>query len=295
MKPKVLIVDHDEIVLEFLNDILSQKLDIETATSPEEAFKLSDQNDFDLLISELNFDEISGETFIRRIKKQNPQLFILVITQKSSIDSALNALRLGAIDYLIKPFPIEQLAQVIDKFFALIHSKEIEIDFKELNLTESRSYTLKTDFDIVNPFMSHLMDTIKKYIESDRKVLLALRLSIYEMLINSFEHGNLSISYKEKQKLIEQQPNYHQYLKDRSNEEKYKDRKVTVSYHYTGKELKVSFKDDGNGFDVNGIPDPKKKENLNALNGRGIFITKVNMDKVTYNQKGNKVTITKKL
>lgn len=70
---------------------------------------------------------------------------------------------------------------------------------------------------------------------------------------------------------------------------------VDISYDIEGNSLKVTVEDKGNGFKVEDLPDPTHKDNLYAEGGRGVYIIHRLMDNLTYNEKGNRVTMEKKL
>ncbi|MGA1976995.1 MAG: ATP-binding protein [Bacteroidales bacterium] len=71
-----------------------------------------------------------------------------------------------------------------------------------------------------------------------------------------------------------------------------KEKKVDISFTFTRNILKVSVKDEGNGFNPEIVPDPTKPENVEALNGRGIFLMTKLADGVKFNRKGNSVDLT---
>jgi serine/threonine-protein kinase RsbW len=97
------------------------------------------------------------------------------------------------------------------------------------------------------------------------EVLFAVRLALEEAVVNAIRHGN------------------------KLDPEK----KIFVSYLVEDARLTVSIEDEGPGFDLDSVPDPTAEENLEADHGRGILLMRVYMDEVVYNEKGNKVTLTK--
>jgi len=74
-----------------------------------------------------------------------------------------------------------------------------------------------------------------------------------------------------------------------------KDLPVKISYSLNGDELEISIEDAGEGFDYKNLPDPTKEENITKGSGRGVFLILHLMDKVTFNDKGNIITMVKKL
>jgi serine/threonine-protein kinase RsbW len=70
------------------------------------------------------------------------------------------------------------------------------------------------------------------------------------------------------------------------------DKLVDIEFLYTGRQLKIKISDEGEGFKPQEVPDPTIPENLEELNGRGVFLMSKLADKIKYSKKGNSVTMT---
>ncbi|MDH5719548.1 MAG: response regulator [Spirochaetia bacterium] len=291
-KPKVLLVDPNIALYEIISELLSEKMHVNYAPSAKEALILNKKENFDLLISEIELPDEDALDFIKIIKENSPNIMVVVTTEKATVEKAVSAVRLGTLDFIQKPFTIEELAVLIDRFFALTSNKQSDYDLLANLLEEKRMFILPTKLDMVNTFVNEIIDVVKRLSNMDKKTTLGMRLAIYEMIFNAMEHGNLGITYEEKKELLETQPNYLEYLKKRALEPQYKDKKVIFTYIYEKNKISFIIEDEGTGFDVSTIPSLKEELN-DGLHGRGIFLSKVNMTNIEYNEKGNKVTITK--
>ena len=111
---KLLIVDDEKNMREMLRDIVSSK-DHQAAlcANAEEALELLDREEFDAAIVDLNLPGISGMEFLRRICQRTPPLPAIMITAYGTIDAAVEAMRLGAFDFIIKPFDVKRILQVL--------------------------------------------------------------------------------------------------------------------------------------------------------------------------------------
>lgn len=292
-KPAVLIVDPDKNFQEIMKDLLIQRMHVHQAYSAEEAMNKCWENDYNLIITEMILPDMNVLEFIQKLKRKLHQTLIVVITYEQSVEAATEAIRLGVIDYIQKPFSIEQIALLTDKYYSLTVNKSPDYDFLDMLSEEKRTFELPTDFDLINPFLNNLIDMIRRFQGFNRRELLSVRLSVYEMLMNAMEHGNLEIDYQEKKRLLDKIPDYQKYLHEKSSKQPYSERKVILSYHFTNDSLQITVKDEGKGFDISSIPDPKDKKNLRGLNGRGIFITRLNMDEIIYSDSGNQVSMKK--
>jgi DNA-binding NtrC family response regulator len=112
--PRVLLVDDEEKFL----DVLSQRLgtrgiDAETSTSGEEALVKIKNKNFDAIVLDVMMPGIGGIETLKRIRKENPEVQIIMLTGRGTIDKAVEAMKEGAIDFLEKPADIDKLMDKI--------------------------------------------------------------------------------------------------------------------------------------------------------------------------------------
>lgn len=113
---KILIVDDEMLVRTFLAETLRRKnLEVLIAESGEKAYALLKEHTFDLIITDMKMPNMSGIDLLKKVKELSPQTLVVVITAYGSIENAVEAMRLGAFTYLIKPFPPDTIEAIIDK------------------------------------------------------------------------------------------------------------------------------------------------------------------------------------
>ncbi|HRP69938.1 MAG TPA: ATP-binding protein [Turneriella sp.] len=295
LKPPVLIIDPDIALQEILGEILRNRFRIFAAANIAAAKEVMQGEEPDLVFIELQLPNESAIDFIEQTKRSKANTQFIVITDNATVENAISALRHGAFDFLKKPFEIEDIARIVEKFFSITKNREVDYDIYSSIIAESRTFELPTNFALVSTFMSEIMHIVSRFSGIDKKATLTIRLSLYEMLVNAMEHGNLEVDYEMKKKLLDEVVDYQRFLEERAKQTSYNERKVLVSYHYDAKSISFTITDEGPGFDVSKVPNPHASENLESLNGRGIFISRVNMTRVTYNDKGNSVTLYKEL
>jgi diguanylate cyclase (GGDEF)-like protein len=105
MDKRVLVVDDDRLIREMTRDALVQEgFRVATAASGREALsRLGDEGPFDVVITDLSMREMDGLELLERVKRASPHTEVIVLTGYASLESALQAMRLGAADYLRKP------------------------------------------------------------------------------------------------------------------------------------------------------------------------------------------------
>ncbi|MEA3543973.1 MAG: response regulator [Thermodesulfobacteriota bacterium] len=110
MTAKILVVDDEVLIRKSLQADLKQAgYEAETVDSGEAALAELDQNNYDLIVTDLMMDGISGLELIKKVKEKDPTLPVIIITGYGELKSAIEALRLGAADYLLKPYNVEEL------------------------------------------------------------------------------------------------------------------------------------------------------------------------------------------
>lgn len=111
---KVLVADDDEVFLEILAETVQNAgAEVKLAHDGLDALALVSAEDFDILITDLNMPRMDGLTLLKQVRRICPQTLSIMITGFGSLESAVEALRLGAYDYIQKPFMVEQVAVTI--------------------------------------------------------------------------------------------------------------------------------------------------------------------------------------
>jgi len=105
---KILAVDDDQAILNFLNILLLQtgKYEIHTLQDSTKVFGILKKGNFDFLILDMLMPKVSGMDILKLIKEKNIDIITIVITGIEDIDLAINAMKLGTYDYLMKPIDV---------------------------------------------------------------------------------------------------------------------------------------------------------------------------------------------
>jgi DNA-binding response OmpR family regulator len=108
---KILLVDDDLLILQSISSSLEQEgYHVFTATNGETAIELIKRNHFDLILTDLVMDPIDGMGVLKEAKEKNPESIVIILTGYGDLISAIDALRLDADDYLLKPCEPEELS-----------------------------------------------------------------------------------------------------------------------------------------------------------------------------------------
>lgn len=114
-KMEIMVVDDEQIILDsvtkhFRNE---DQYNVRTSLTVEEALEMIKEKPVDIILTDLMMPEIDGLEFIKMFKQDNPNTIMIMITGYATINSALQAMQVGAFDYIAKPFTREELKKVI--------------------------------------------------------------------------------------------------------------------------------------------------------------------------------------
>ena len=115
MESSILIVDDEREIGEILSDLLSAEYDCVTAASAEEALERLREREFPLVISDITMPGMSGLELLPHIKRISPDTVVVMISGLQTVESDSEALRLGAFDYVMKPFDLRQGEAVVKR------------------------------------------------------------------------------------------------------------------------------------------------------------------------------------
>jgi len=115
----ILVIDDDAVACEFLQEALSRAgYQVDTRTAAAEALKL-DLAAYDLLISDIRMPVIDGLHFLRLVQEKWPEVPVILVTSYGSLETTMDALRLGACDYISKPFSPEAIRGMVKKILEM--------------------------------------------------------------------------------------------------------------------------------------------------------------------------------
>ncbi|MGC9066738.1 MAG: sigma-54-dependent transcriptional regulator [Candidatus Ratteibacteria bacterium] len=131
MTKKILIIDDEKGVLESLKLVLSDSGRIFVASSGKEGLEILSNNEIDIVFLDILMPDQDGLETLREIKKIDDTLPVVMLTAVSKLSTAIEAMKLGAYDYLTKPFDVEEIRLIVQKIF-----KEFRIRQKVQFLTD---------------------------------------------------------------------------------------------------------------------------------------------------------------
>jgi DNA-binding NtrC family response regulator len=164
-KKKALVIDDEQIVLDSVKRILSEgDFEVEGTLRGQEGLEWGVQKNYDVILTDIRMPDIGGMLVLRDIKRAKPTLPVLIITGYATVRSAVQAMKLGAADYIEKPFTPDELLKAVDTAIQtaatetpeaqeIIHKEEI------LKVLERAA----TDSEFVYKLLHHWADALEGY------------------------------------------------------------------------------------------------------------------------------------
>jgi len=234
--------------------------------SAARALERLEREDFDLVVSDLSAQDLSaGEPdavqLIAEIGKKS-RAPVVVSTDAAAVN-VRKAFKVGATNYLQRPYDQADLEKIIDK--ALSYKlRRVENAPPLPEVREVIDIELPSDVAYMDGVLSYLVDRAAKF-GIIRPAASNIFVALDEALTNAIRHGN---------------------AEDRS-------KKVRISAEISARGARFTIADEGPGFDVAAVPDPREPANLFKPSGRGVMLIHHIMDEVRFNERGNEITMVK--
>jgi len=264
-KRRILIVDDNDDLRAVLEAAL-RELGHEVVAIGErrEALAREDLEDFDLIISDLTDDEDSGVQLLSEIKRKRLMVPVVVSSDQAQQPGVVKAFKMGAVNYLRSPYDKEELCSIVEK--TLAYKLRFVDDLRVLPYVHEKiEFELPSDITLMNGVLQYLIERVAKLgvIKPERSNLF---IALDEAFVNAVKHGNKNDPTK----------------------------LVRITAELSPQEARFTVEDEGEGFDVEQIPDPRDPANLFKASGRGVLLIYNIMDKVEYNARGNRLTMVKR-
>lgn len=260
----ILVIDDDESILRLLAKFLkSEGHCVVTEINGSDAIETFKKEKFDLVITDMYMPDLDGLDIIRNIKDINQNIPIIVLTAAGSITNVVQSLKLGAFNYMTKPVNINEVREIIQKAFLTSAASRQHKNFYTFLSSAVSVFKIKSAVEHLEGISFYLNNMLVFYgFSSGWQIQLALT----EAFTNAVCHGNHSSP----------------------------DKTVTCEITFNKDEVTICIEDEGEGFEVPDLKNYKLNDDKYAGSGRGIFLINSYMDSVEFNEKGNRINMTKK-
>lgn len=127
---KILVVDDDALLRDFLNETLNRTgFKVELVSTGEEALEKIKQEDYDIILSDIRMPNMGGMELLATVKKYLPDAKVVMMTAYGTVQNAVEAMKLGAFEYVMKPFSLDEIELVLSR---ALEQKHLELENKLL-------------------------------------------------------------------------------------------------------------------------------------------------------------------
>ena len=184
---KIIIADDDKNLRKVLaNELFEEGFNVAEADDGIKAVGLIEKNEYDVLLLDLNMPGLGGLDVLEKIKELEIPVEVIILTAHATVSTAVEAMKMGAYDYLTKPFQIEELKIIIEKAYEKKRLLRENILLKSQIKRQSESKDIITE----SPCMLSLLETVKKIAVSGLPVLIYGESGVGKELIAKSIHNS---------------------------------------------------------------------------------------------------------
>jgi DNA-binding NtrC family response regulator len=188
---RLLITDDEKNLRQVLRKELARKgIEIDDAENGVKALELLDQNEYDVVLLDLKMPHLGGIDVLKKIKSCDLPVEVIILTANATISSAVEAMKLGAYDYLTKPFRLEELWPIVEKAY---EKKKLRSENSLLKTQLKRQSQART-IVAQSAVMMELMDKVRKVASSDFPVLITGESGVGKELVARAIHDASKVS-----------------------------------------------------------------------------------------------------
>ncbi|MBS1970549.1 MAG: sigma-54-dependent Fis family transcriptional regulator [Bdellovibrionales bacterium] len=168
MKSRILVVDDEESIREFLEIMLKKEgYEVTLAEDGQKAKDLLAKKSFDMIISDLQMPHVTGIELLKHVKETAPEIVFMMITAFGTTETAVEAMKMGAYDYITKPFKIDEVRLNIQN---ALRSRNLEVENRSLKKELVKEYSFQNMVGN-SQAMHSIFDMVKRVSQTPTNVL----------------------------------------------------------------------------------------------------------------------------
>jgi len=251
----------------------------------------------DLVLTDMVMPVMDGLQLVRAIRVHYSDIPVILMTSQGTDAIAIEALEDGAAGYV----PKSQVSlRLVDEIAQVLHVSQVNRSYERLLgclLRNEFSFQLTNDVELIDPLVDLLLQMMTGMRLCDSTGRLRVGLAIEHALLNALYRGNLEISSADmlttREIMVQGAPSAGP-VEQRLSQAPYCDRKIRLEVTMSSDEARFVVCDEGPGFDLSKLPGRGDPERLEEKGGHGLLLMQTFMDEVTFNARGNEVTLVKR-
>ncbi len=257
-----------------------------------EGVRIARSRNPDLIFLDLWMPRLDGMSALSRIRDHDPTVPVVIVSAKSDAATTEEALSLGAVNLIRKPFDRQEIQFVLDQIYKALEEQADIHDVLDMVEHRATDLTFTSATAMLSKVVAYLGRELQNNYPGYEIPITEIKLALYEALANAYEHGNLEITFEEKTKALEEREGITRLLEERLARPELAARSIRVTVQYDRDCAVYKIRDEGRGFD-HAQQCERPLASTTALHGRGITLIRHYMDEVTWNESGNELRIRK--
>ncbi|NUQ65427.1 MAG: response regulator [Pirellulales bacterium] len=249
----------------------------------------------DVVITDLQMPEMDGLMLLAEVRARYPAIPVVLVTAHGSELLAVEALKCGAASYVPKSHIAGMLSNTVREVLAVARGNRIHERLVESIAAAQIHFTLQNDPALIDAAVDMVQRMLARVGVCDPTGRMRVAVALEQALRNALYHGNLELTREQIEEareasLLRNKPSV---IEERLRQPPYCRRRISLDVSITPMEARFVVRDEGPGFDVAASLGHDREDTVVGSGGRGLLLMRSFMDEVTYNDRGNQVTLVK--
>lgn len=242
----------------------------------------------DLIFTDVRMPKMNGLQLLQAVRAMSPETSVVVLSGFATVEDTVEALRLGALDFIHKPFEQADVVRAVERYWRLNQEGHLTAEIRSSLQESSRVFVIPSDHNAAGLIARSLTQDLPGLglgTPSERE---SVTLAVHEAILNAIIHGNLGVPSSLKN---DDAPHFERLLEERRRDPTYGQRAVRIEYRADRTYAEYMIEDEGDGFDFRKLPHPNDSSAMLEVSGRGLLIIRLTMSEVSWNDRGNRVRL----
>jgi CheY-like chemotaxis protein len=290
---RFLVVDDSALARQIIGDLLKntfQATVVDAVDGMDAVHCLEHEGPFDLILSDLQMPRMDGLQMLAVVRERFPKVPVVILTAFGNEEIAVKAIQGGASSYIPKQIVRSRLPDVVRTVLTASTRRQVRERLSQHVVRYDVEFSLTNDGDLISAVVAELQEIGQFSGAFADHQLTQIGVALEESLLNAMIHGNLEVSSDLRSR---DDDAFEQLVLSRQQTYPYRDRRIRIHCRFLPTEVRFVITDEGPGFDIATVPDPREPENFLKPSGRGLLLIRSFMDEVYHNPVGNSITLVK--
>ncbi|MCA9120618.1 MAG: response regulator [Planctomycetaceae bacterium] len=299
MTTTILIVDDSPVERLLVESILirNPSYRVILAENGREAIQKIEMDRPNLVVTDLLMPEMDGLELVRHVRRQYPDLPVILMTAHGDETTAFESLEAGAASYVPKSRRAERLVETVDRVVSHSLAQRNRRRLGKCILEYNCRFWLENDLLLLRTFVDHVQEVMADQGFGDTVERIRTGEALEESLMNALYHGNLEIDEHELARVRSELDDHllSRLVDERRQAAHIRERRILVIVHLTPTDVRFVVRDQGQGFSTKFVTSRTATDRFEQGGTRGLTLIESLMDEVSYNAHGNEMTMCKRL